>query len=101
MLFRSDRKSTRLNSSHTIISYAVYCLKKKRAVVENGHREEAGEVPGVALSLVLAPRRRHSAPGPRAPATCLRTFTALCFVFFLMIRGPPRLTLFPYTTLFR
>src|SRR3954466_11899049 len=30
MLFRSDRKSTRLNSSHTIISYAVFCLKKKR-----------------------------------------------------------------------
>src|SRR3954463_11394952 len=29
MLFRSDRKSTRLNSSHTIISYAVFCLKKK------------------------------------------------------------------------
>src|SRR3954464_8613557 len=26
---RSDRKSTRLNSSHTIISYAVFCLKKK------------------------------------------------------------------------
>src|SRR5947207_11176109 len=25
----SDRKSTRLNSSHTVISYAVYCLKKK------------------------------------------------------------------------
>src|SRR3954464_7739001 len=25
----SDRKSTRLNSSHTIISYAVFCLKKK------------------------------------------------------------------------
>src|SRR5438132_8626545 len=24
-----DRKSTRLNSSHTVISYAVYCLKKK------------------------------------------------------------------------
>src|SRR5215204_4703148 len=29
----SDRKSTRLNSSHTVISYAVFCLKKK-----NKHR---------------------------------------------------------------
>src|SRR5258708_29531726 len=27
--FRRDRKSTRLNSSHQIISYAVFCLKKK------------------------------------------------------------------------
>src|SRR5438552_14946049 len=27
-----DRKSTRLNSSHQIISYAVFCLKKKRRI---------------------------------------------------------------------
>src|SRR2546426_8383556 len=27
--FRIDRKSTRLNSSHLVISYAVFCLKKK------------------------------------------------------------------------
>src|SRR5256885_9392338 len=27
-----DRKSTRLNSSHLVISYAVFCLKKKRTV---------------------------------------------------------------------
>src|SRR5438874_4572875 len=28
--FREDRKSTRLNSSHVEISYAVFCLKKKK-----------------------------------------------------------------------
>src|SRR5260221_3223204 len=27
-----DRKSTRLNSSHTVISYAVFCLKKKNTI---------------------------------------------------------------------
>src|SRR5260221_5806125 len=27
---KPDRKSTRLNSSHTVISYAVFCLKKKK-----------------------------------------------------------------------
>src|SRR5260221_6128340 len=27
-----DRKSTRLNSSHTVISYAVFCLKKKNLI---------------------------------------------------------------------
>src|SRR5256885_12610544 len=27
-IFRGDRKSTRLNSSHLVISYAVFCLKK-------------------------------------------------------------------------
>ena len=29
-IIRSDRKSTRLNSSHVRISYAVFCLKKKK-----------------------------------------------------------------------
>src|SRR5438034_7255333 len=37
-----DRKSTRLNSSHTVISYAVFCLKKKKLLpthraVYDGH----------------------------------------------------------------
>src|SRR5437588_5987980 len=30
-----DRKSTRLNSSHTVISYAVFCLKKKKNVAQS------------------------------------------------------------------
>src|SRR5438034_4851205 len=30
-----DRKSTRLNSSHTVISYAVFCLKKKKYKILN------------------------------------------------------------------
>src|SRR2546426_5016860 len=32
---RRDRKSTRLNSSHLVISYAVFCLKKKKEVHEH------------------------------------------------------------------
>src|SRR5437588_8204538 len=32
---QGDRKSTRLNSSHTVISYAVFCLKKKK-ICRNG-----------------------------------------------------------------
>src|SRR5256885_11719266 len=30
---RTDRKSTRLNSSHLVISYAVFCLKKKTRLI--------------------------------------------------------------------
>src|SRR5256885_6701710 len=30
-----DRKSTRLNSSHLVISYAVFCLKKKKTTSQN------------------------------------------------------------------
>src|SRR5215211_1084995 len=72
---RPDRKSTRLNSSHTVISYAVFCLKKKKEKARDHGRPGAGD-----------PRHRH--PGAR-------------LLFFLMIRLPPRSTLFPYTTLFR
>src|SRR2546427_6466307 len=32
---RRDRKSTRLNSSHSQISYAVFCLKKKKMMIGN------------------------------------------------------------------
>src|SRR5260221_10799736 len=36
-VFRTDldRKSTRLNSSHTVISYAVFCLKKKKKKIQH------------------------------------------------------------------
>src|SRR5260221_9264604 len=43
-----DRKSTRLNSSHTVISYAVFCLKKKRGL-------QASEVRGLPTSGRKAP----------------------------------------------
>src|SRR5256885_12753046 len=33
----TDRKSTRLNSSHLVISYAVFCLKKKNQHVPRSH----------------------------------------------------------------
>src|SRR2546430_12390230 len=33
-----DRKSTRLNSSHSQISYAVFCLKKKKTTIRYGER---------------------------------------------------------------
>src|SRR2546426_3296939 len=33
-----DRKSTRLNSSHLVISYAVFCLKKKKHIESAAHR---------------------------------------------------------------
>src|SRR5260221_8788226 len=38
---RGDRKSTRLNSSHTVISYAVFCLKKKILYREQGKFSES------------------------------------------------------------
>src|SRR5260221_8413448 len=37
-----DRKSTRLNSSHTVISYAVFCLKKKKTNKYVAHERGRG-----------------------------------------------------------
>src|SRR5438132_9689932 len=36
-IVKGDRKSTRLNSSHTVISYAVFCLKKKKGMDRQDH----------------------------------------------------------------
>src|ERR1022692_2629816 len=80
MLFRSDRKSTRLNSSHLVISYAVFCLKKKKKnkketgtqkpIRTDWYRSELLRPPVLAgspaLSVLLPPRR----------------FTSLCVFFF-------------------
>src|SRR5256885_10544262 len=49
---RPDRKSTRLNSSHLVISYAVFCLKKKK---KNKH------VAASRLTATRPPRRRSTA----------------------------------------
>src|SRR5437588_4194464 len=35
-----DRKSTRLNSSHTVISYAVFCLKKKKKKIPKDNNDK-------------------------------------------------------------
>src|SRR5438132_6455008 len=46
-----DRKSTRLNSSHTVISYAVFCLKKKKKKLiasKNEHTRNYTEIGEIA-----------------------------------------------------
>src|SRR5258707_11927132 len=40
-----DRKSTRLNSSHANISYAVFCLKKKNYVLTDGDTHRTSQYP--------------------------------------------------------
>src|SRR5205807_6333522 len=63
-----DRKSTRLNSSHLVISYAVFCLKKTKAASVNAPiRPEGRPAPTPRLT-----RRRLPPPSPpsRAPAAC-------------------------------
>src|SRR5215510_12178536 len=81
---RSDRKSTRLNSSHVATSYAVFCLKKKNL--------QGGRQGGRPDNDDHADDRQGGQAAGEAGGH---------HFFFLMIRRPPRSTLFPYTTLFR
>src|SRR5215204_5233217 len=93
-----DRKSTRLNSSHTVISYAVFCLKKKKI-----HIQTALLTMKHNLSYLFY--RSGNERFVTGSFYCLISSVVmgllLGIIFFLMIRRPPRSTLFPYTTLFR
>src|SRR5947207_12353858 len=51
-----DRKSTRLNSSHTVISYAVFCLKKKKETQPN--KLDNNQIVNDELARVRAPEVR-------------------------------------------
>src|SRR5690349_21473229 len=140
-ILSSDRKSTRLNSSHVEISYAVFCLKKKTKM-DRAEGDETGSVgyrrppashrfrkgqSGHPAGRVRGSRNRLPSESDRLGALwrdllyrqvpvetddkrliemptaqwALKALVDLATVFFLMIRRPPRSTLFPYTTLFR
>src|SRR6516162_9809193 len=98
---RPDRKSTRLNSSHLVISYAVFCLKKKK----NGYIGDFHGEKKIVAQRVTFIEFRVPLPQNCQVRLLLASFavfaSGLILFFFLMIRRPPRSTLFPYTTLFR
>src|SRR3970282_1116908 len=81
-LFSEDRKSTRLNSSHITISYAVFCLKKKKAFVGrvgvDGRTHHACDTRGGSRV-----RSQSSPPAHHTPKQHTRpgTSTRSCFFF--------------------
>src|SRR3954462_1407481 len=110
-----DRKSTRLNSSHTIISYAVFCLKKKspgwRQHTRRLERPYRGEVGArecarrSSVAVCVASCCPSFYPPPHLLAFFFFNDTATTEIYTLslhdalpIIRRPPRSTLFPYTT---
>src|ERR1039457_6150510 len=99
MLFRSDRKSTRLNSSHLVISYAVFCLKKQKTT--HASCGPCRSTSPHAIHCAAARAYPVSTWVYVVPVTRPTIDPIASFSFFLMIRRPPRSTLFPYTTLFR
>src|SRR6516165_8143004 len=77
-----DRKSTRLNSSHSQISYAVFCLKKKQALKLERHVDNTEKF----RDSKVARQRDETRPEPRARLNVsLRdgvTLDVTCFFFF-------------------
>src|SRR4051795_2792604 len=72
---RGDRKSTRLNSSHTLISYAVFCLKKKK-------RCNTRQITSTTNSSGQCMWSRHDVSLVTEPSSShhLSPFPVLCFV---------------------
>src|ERR1022692_4647127 len=68
-----DRKSTRLNSSHLVISYAVFCLKKKK---------KAAKAPPM-----------HSIPS--SSRNTARTSSSFNYFFFFNEAAPPEINILP------
>src|SRR5256886_13367191 len=58
-LRRRDRKSTRLNSSHSQISYAVFCLKKKKQKETTSHPPDFTRMAPHLATICILPRARY------------------------------------------
>src|SRR5256885_2559015 len=77
---RLDRKSTRLNSSHLVISYAVFCLKKKKNPYPSPHLSLQSLTP-LPTATQSTPRRSSNyrrSPAPAPPPALLHTSTPGC-----------------------
>src|SRR3954467_14046450 len=89
-----DRKSTRLNSSHTIISYAVFCLKKKRLHSGLAGRGLRGR-PGRPSRLAGSARARAAVLVVRQSWWGIRSPRVGILFFFLNDTAPPEISPFP------
>src|SRR3954463_7113218 len=95
-----DRKSTRLNSSHTIISYAVFCLKKKGKTNARAIHLQVGTSGNPSMTDDIF-RLDILDIGRFVPTASVSSGTlTIAGFFFLRMGGPPRSSPFPKTPLF-
>src|ERR1039457_1146401 len=85
-----DRKSTRLNSSHLVISYAVFCLKKKKEMSPSNQHSAAVSRPGGAAGERVARVHRHRCGGVALQCVQHRLLCLSVFFFFFNRPRPPR-----------
>src|SRR2546427_1920998 len=82
---KSDRKSTRLNSNHSQISYAVFCLKKKTETIFSSHTPDSSlleprdalDLPDASIKLSINPRDSHDTCDLSPDAVCDMPSSAL------------------------
>src|SRR6202030_2445150 len=89
-----DRKSTRLNSSHLVISYAVFCLKKKKKSINSSQLA----ISHVAFCAHNDRRFSEAAAVSSDRAATLHfsaDFSHFFFFFFLNDPAPPEISPFP------
>src|ERR1039457_3611927 len=86
----SDRKSTRLNSSHLVISYAVFCLKKKqnKGQLHIHTIDRHGNTASHNTRRGAAPARNPGQGAERSPPRLGLVF--FFFFFFLKGAAPPQ-----------
>src|SRR6202022_1265622 len=96
----SDRKSTRLNSSHTVISYAVFCLKKKEAH-GRGSRQLISRAREHGAGCERAARPPIGASSRSVPHPHSHDVRSRVFFFFFNNRPPPEFYPFPPPPPFR
>src|SRR3954449_8125266 len=99
VLFRSDRKSTRLNSSHTLISYVVLSLDRKSTRLNSSHT-----LISYAVFCLTKKKKKNNTQYnimqltkiPKSTKTLFRTLLLCTYPLAVIILRTPRATLFPY-----
>src|SRR3954449_7177145 len=96
---RSEEHTSELQSHSHLVCRLLLEKKKRESVKDVARMVGGGAVSG---RNVRCPKYPATATCPTPSRRTSRVSrTRVCFFFFLMIRRPPRSTLFPYTTLFR
>src|SRR5690554_7771695 len=84
----ADRKSTRLNSSHVRISYAVFCLKKKTLVNLDWPRPRSGGPLGFGNTTPTYLLRAGNFSELLEPRTALGTDALICTIYIRELCNP-------------